>query len=76
MDVIGFKFYPFTAKDTGEIIDMCCLYCTEERKNVTGVSCENVNISVKKLDGYAPQVGDEVKVYYNKFGKPQTIEKV
>lgn len=72
--VIGFEGKTFTFDD-GKCVNGFYLYLSENRPGVTGTSCERVFVSQGKLDGYVPVLGDEIEVYYNRFGKPQRIVK-
>ena len=74
MEVIGYRRTQFTAQDTGEVIQGYSLYLTSEEENVTGLSCERVFLSMKKLDGYVPELGDQVRVVYNRYGKVTHVE--
>ncbi len=74
MKVIGMKDVDFTTKDNQKISG-CKLFCTLEDKTVTGVACESIFLSTQKLKdlGYAPTVGDELYVSYNKYGKIDNV---
>lgn len=73
MKVIGYSFSEFDTKDGGHVSG-CFLYLTEERRNVTGVASERIFLSNAKLGGYKPSIGDEVRPYYNKYGKVDFLE--
>ena len=75
MEVIGFRKSQFTAQDTGELIQGYSLFLTsEEDERVTGKSCERVFLSLKKLGGYEPELGDHVELVYNRYGKVDHVE--
>lgn len=73
MKVIGYSHSEFDTKD-GNRMSGCFLYLSEERQNVTGVATERIFLTDKKLDGYKPAVGDEVRPYYNRYGKVDFLE--
>lgn len=78
MKVIGYRASSFKAQDTGKTISGMNIYVVDEvdPKYGVGQSCERIYLSDKKMDdiGYRPTVGDEIKVYYNRYGKVDDIE--
>lgn len=76
MQVVGFKVSSFKASDTGAQISGYTFYLAEERDGVTGVAVERAFLSDTKLAGYVPQVGDELYLNYNRFGKINSIQLV
>lgn len=76
MQVVGFKASSFKVPDTGAQISGYNLYLTEERDGVTGVAVERAFLSDRKLAGYVPQVGDELHLNYNRFGKIDSMQLV
>ncbi len=76
MKVIGFKDTTYDFKKENKQVIGKTLYLAEERKTVTGFHCESVFVSEGKLDGYKPALDDEIEVYYNRFGKVQSVKKV
>lgn len=73
MKVVGYQTSSFDTRD-GNHISGCFLFVSEERKNVIGVATERLFLSDNKLNGYKPTLGDEIKPYYNKYGKVDFIE--
>lgn len=73
MKIIGYQNKDFTFED-GKTVNGYYLYLTEERKNVVGEAVERVFVSSSKLDGYVPSVGDEIYIYYNRYGKVVHID--
>lgn len=73
MKVIGIQNSSFVTKDGKQISGMF-LYLSEERSNVQGVATERIFLSEDKLSGYSPVVGDDIRPYYNRFGKVDFIE--
>lgn len=71
MKVIGFSERSFTAKDTGALIEGMNIYVTFENDRTTGIACDRIFISNKRLEQccYFPSVGDEIDLQYNRFGK-------
>lgn len=74
MEVIGYRKTQFTAQDTGELIQGYNLFLTSPKENVIGLSCQRVFLSMKKLDGYIPELGDQVSLIYNEYGKVTHVE--
>lgn len=73
MEVVGFKKVDFEAPDHTQISGFK-VHCTLEDDNVTGVACESFFISEKKANGWRPNVGDEIELSYNKYGKIDRVE--
>jgi len=73
MKVLGYAHKHLTFQD-GRSCDGTFLYLSEERNDVTGVATERVFLSDAKADGYKPALGDELKLYYNRFGKLDAVE--
>lgn len=73
MTVIGYKKSSFKPQDSRESIFGYTLYLTEEREGVEGLAVERAFISDWKMGGYHPQLGDEVDLVYNRYGKIQSI---
>ena len=77
MQVIGFSKNEFTPKGESNPILGYNLYLTEKKQNVTGLACERVYLSQKKMDaclnGKQIKIGDEIRLYYNKYGKVEEI---
>lgn len=72
--IVGFEAKTFCFDD-GKKVDGFYLYTEESRTGVTGVAAERNFISSAKLDGYIPGLGDDVEIYYNRWGKVQKILK-
>lgn len=72
MKVVGVQRKTLQFKD-GNSCAGCFIHLTEEREGVQGVAVENIFISAQKLGDYSPQLGDEVNIYYNRYGKVQSI---
>lgn len=43
-------------------------------KDADGTACERVYLTDRKLNGYAPHVGDTVDITYTRQGKPAAIQ--
>ena len=74
MEIIGLKRSKFTPKDSDQEISGYTLYLTEEREDVQGYAADRVFVSDKKLGPYQPAVGDEVRIYYNRWGKVDEVQ--
>lgn len=73
MKVIGIQSSSFDTKD-GKHISGKFLFLSEERSNVIGVATERIFLTDDKLSGYSPALGDDIKPYYNRFGKVDFVE--
>ena len=71
--LVGFEAKTFTFEE-GKTVSGFYLHTEEKRNGVTGMSVERVFLSQQKLDGYGPRLGDDVTIYYNRFGKPQGVQ--
>ena len=74
MKVIGFKKSKFKPQDSDRDISGFNLYLTFDQNGVEGTACERVFLTDAKMGGYEPMVGDEVRIEYNRYGKPASID--
>lgn len=68
MKVIGFKRSTYTAPD-GAAYPGYKVYCSYEDGKVTGMGCDSFFITVTKAAGWCPELGQEIKLEYNRYGK-------
>ena len=77
MTVIGFRKTSFKTKETNETISGYNLYVSEpiDPKYGEGETADRLFMTSDKLIqcGYNPAVGYNVKVEYNRYGKPAAI---
>ena len=75
MKFIGMKCFEYTSKKTGRKTDACYLYCTYEDKKTVGLACTSIfcRSDIVPLD---LSVGDNVQIFYNRFGGVEQIYKV
>lgn len=81
MKIIGIKptVYDFVDKSGRQIhSEGVTLFLSNPmtRPGCVGVSAESVYLSSTKLGSYAPAIGDEVEIFYNRFGKVSAIQPV
>ena len=81
MEIVGIKQSNFKPKDGDDEITGYNIYCTyplDEDKGGGGLGVERLYVTDKKLEncGYDPEIGDEIRVNYNRFGKVQSVEAV
>lgn len=77
MKVIGWRFFDYTSKKTGKTSPACNLYVTypgNPERGFTGDQCEAIFLYSDSLGSYSPQIGDEINVYYNRFGRVTSID--
>ena len=65
--------YEFEDQKTKEVISGYSLYLQWEEEGTAGICCESASVSLKKLEGYDPALGDDVRIGYNKYGKVDFI---
>lgn len=76
MKVIGFQQKQLTFQD-GRSVDGYFMWLSDDSNpRVTGVQTERIYLSMNKAGTYAPYLGDEVKVMYNKYGKVDSVQLV
>lgn len=75
MKVVGIRKVDFTAKDGNRISGVSLFGSYPITKNGEGYSVDKIFLSDKKMAdcGYFPEVGDEIIVNYNRFGKVDSI---
>lgn len=75
MTIVGIKQSSFTGTDGTKISGLYLhLLCVDE--SVEGNSVERIFVSEKKLGDYSPEIGDEIDIRYNRFGKVDRVELV
>lgn len=72
-EIVGLRKYSFTDKETQKDVTGFTLHLQWYEEGTEGVCCESASISVSKLQGYVPSLGQEVLVGYNKYKKPDFI---
>lgn len=72
-EIVGMRPYDFKDSKTGEQIQGYNIYLQWAEDGVAGVCCEAVSVTMQKLDGYDPALGDEVRVGYNRYGRVDFI---
>ena len=78
MEVVGFRSYSMTAKETGELLEGVTVFCTAKDEKVTGMAMEKFSLSHEKLRkcNWTPMVGDQIELVYNKYGKVESISQI
>lgn len=74
--IIGIQSVNFKDEKDGKTIVGTSFFYTQEKDNVQGLSAGKMFVSIEKSARlhYTPQVGDTVRVFYNRFGKPEDFE--
>lgn len=77
MKVIGYRKSEFTTPDNKNISGYNIFLSYPLDKGV-GEGSERMFMTVDKLlaCGYTPEIGDEIRVEYNRYGKPSAIYRV
>ena len=71
--VVGYKRADFKPKDSDSEIKGINLFVTFKRDGVQGFACERLFVSDSRAGNYLPKVGDEVDIFYNRYGKVESI---
>lgn len=61
---------------TGDEISGKTIYYGYTDSSVNGVACDKIFISDAKLNGIVYGIGDEAELYFNRYGKVDSIVKV
>lgn len=74
--IVGYRDVNFT-DDSGKVIEGRSYYYTSGADGVVGVIAGKLFVSAFTLRDlkYKPAVGDEVMVFYNRYGKPSGFTK-
>lgn len=74
MTIIGFRPSSFKGEQ-GDNVSGMNIYLTYPLEKGTGQGSERVFLTDAKLNkvGYIPAVGDDVRIEYNRYGKPAGI---
>ena len=75
MKIIGMKRFEYTSKKTGKKTDACDLYCTYEDKKTVGLACTSI-FCFSDIVPVDLSVGDNVQIFYNRFGGVEQISKI
>lgn len=70
--VLGIQDVNYVSKKTGKKVQGMNLHCMFKQKNVIGESVEKLYIS-SNIDSPIVKVGDEVDVFYNRFGSVDEV---
>ena len=70
--IIGYRHYDFVDKD-GIRVSGYNLFCTFSSDRVEGEACDRLSVTDRALNGYFPQLGDRINVYYNKYGRITSV---
>lgn len=75
--IVGYRDVNFT-DDSGKQVDGRSYYYTAGADGVVGVTAGKLFVSARNLADmkYKPSVGDEVVVFYNRYGKPSGFQKI
>lgn len=65
--VFGIQNVDYVSSKTGKNVQGTNLHCTYSQKNVDGEAVEKLYIS-SNIDSPIVSVGDEVDVFYNRYG--------
>ena len=71
-NVIGIKNVNYVSKKTGKNVTGFIVYFTQTIKDGIGLCADSVFVSQDVLGNIVP--GDDVKIFYNKYGNVCSIE--
>lgn len=74
--IVGMQSVNFTDDRTGQQVIGTSFFFTQEKDNVEGMAAGKMFVSNQKVAqlSYIPHVGDQVKVFYNRYGKPEDFQ--
>lgn len=74
--IVGIQSVNFKDEKDGRSITGTAFFYTQEKDNVQGSFAGKMFVSNEKAARlhYTPQLGDTVRVFYNRFGKPEDFE--
>lgn len=73
--IVGFRQTSFKPQDSDNEIRGTTIFVTAPQDGVTGLAAEKIFLKVGVAEAIAPIVpGMEIKVVYNKWGKPDEVE--
>lgn len=70
--VLGKKAVSFTAAD-GKVIEGTTLFVAYDDDNVIGMAADKIFISAAKMPKGNIEVGSDIDIYFNRFGKVDSI---
>ena len=70
--VLGKQIVDYTSSKTGQRVQGINLHCMYSQKNVEGDAVEKLYVS-SNVDSPIVNVGDEVDVFYNRFGSVEEV---
>ena len=70
--VLGKKAVSFTAAD-GKVIEGTTLFVAYDDDNVIGMAADKIFISAAKMPKGGIEVGSDIDIYFNRFGKVDSI---
>lgn len=74
MKIVGIKHSTIKFKDGNQVTGYN-LFLSEPREGVQGVATESVFVSDQRIAPYSPVLGDNVRIYYNRWGKVESVMK-
>lgn len=78
MLIVGYRDVSFKDNDSGREVNGKTYFFTCKQDHVVGVMAGKLFCSAQLLAdlSYKPEVGDEVMVYYNRYGKVSSFSKL
>lgn len=75
MKVVGMQVKDVVSKKTGRTYKRALIYVTYLSDKITGMGAEQIYTTAECVPDNL-QLGDDIQVYYNRFGSVDHIEKV
>lgn len=78
MKIVGLRDVSFEDKKRpGQMVEGTSFYFTREDDNVDGLMAGKLFIGSNRLTqlSYCPDVGDDVIIYYDRYGKPADVQR-
>ncbi len=75
-EIIGVRHAEYDRKSDHRHINAYDIHMTYDDRNVDGLAVLSAFISTDYLNGYTPKVGDVVRVFYNRWGRVESLAPV
>ena len=75
MFIVGIEKLSYTNK-VGRLVEGVKVHCNYEKNNCDGYACVTEFVKPKVFEESCVGTGDEVKIFYNRYGAVEHIQKI
>lgn len=75
-EIIGVRHAEYDRKSDHTHVNAYEVHMTYVGRNVTGLAVQSAFVYADNLNGYIPKVGDVVHLFYNRWGRVETLQPV